>query len=303
MTPITDASVRAQTWRHWDWRPAAPQIYLGSVIVAGMFVLAMSIRSLISAPWDPRLTLLVALTVAGSQLMLRMPAFPVSFSISDIFTFATALMFGPGPAAVVVAVDAAVLSTRLVRSQRSATRYLFNASAGALAMSVSAGAFFALSRTPPLAADPSAIVGHVGSLAAFAILYFVGEYRPRGSGHRPRRRAAALAGVARALHVLVARVCRRRRGRQVALFLMSTQHGDFRVLAFVMPFPFILYVTFRTAVGRMQDDVAHLTRINTMYLATIETLAHAVDARDQVDARSSPAGADKCHAARARVEH
>ena len=261
---------------------AAPQIYLGSVIVAGMFVLAMSIRSLISAPWDPRLTLLVALTVAGSQLMLRMPAFPVSFSISDIFTFATALMFGPGAGAVVVAVDAAVLSTRLVRSQRSATRYLFNASAGALAMSVSAGTFFALSRTPPLAADPSAIVGHVGSLAAFAILYFAANTGLVAV-------AIALAGGQPLWQVWRAHFMSLWPGyvggaaaAGLALFLISTQHGDFRVLAFVMPIPFILYVTFRTAVRRMQDDVAHLTRINTMYLATIETLAHAVDARDQV---------------------
>jgi putative nucleotidyltransferase with HDIG domain len=50
----------------------------------------------------------------------------------------------------------------------------------------------------------------------------------------------------------------------------------------VLPIPFILYITFRTAVARMQDDVAHLTRINSIYLSTIETLAQAVDARDQV---------------------
>ena len=201
MTPITDAGVRAQTWRHWDWRPAAPQIYLGSVIVAGMFVLAMSIRSLISAPWDPRLTLLVALTVAGSQLMLRMPAFPVSFSISDIFTFTTALMFGPargrrrGGGRRRGALDAS--------GAQPAHRHalLFNVSAGALAMSVSAGAFFTLSRTPPLAADPSRHRRARRLARRVCDPVFRGEHRPRGGGHRPRRRAAALAGVARALHV------------------------------------------------------------------------------------------------------
>ena len=138
-----------------------------------MYVLATSIHSMAATPPDPRWAVLALLTVASAQLMLRMPDVPVSFSISDIFTFATALMFGPAAGAVVVGIDAAVLSTRLVRSERSATRYLFNVSAVAVAMSVSARSFFALSRTPPLAADPSVVIGHVGALAAFAVLYFV----------------------------------------------------------------------------------------------------------------------------------
>ena len=50
----------------------------------------------------------------------------------------------------------------------------------------------------------------------------------------------------------------------------------------MLPIPFILYLTFRTAVARMQDQVGHLTRVNSMYLSTIESLAQAVDARDQV---------------------
>jgi putative nucleotidyltransferase with HDIG domain len=66
------------------------------------------------------------------------------------------------------------------------------------------------------------------------------------------------------------------------LFLVSLRQGDFRVLALVLPIPFILYLTFRTAVERMQDHVGHLTRVNSMYLSTIESLAQAVDARDQV---------------------
>jgi putative nucleotidyltransferase with HDIG domain len=68
----------------------------------------------------------------------------------------------------------------------------------------------------------------------------------------------------------------------LTLFLVSARNGDLRVLALVLPIPLILYVAFRTAIARMQDNVAHLTRVNSMYLATIETLAQAVDARDQV---------------------
>ncbi len=34
--------------------------------------------------------------------------------------------------------------------------------------------------------------------------------------------------------------------------------------------------------GRVEDAIGHLQRVNKLHLATIETLAHAVDAKDQV---------------------
>jgi putative nucleotidyltransferase with HDIG domain len=258
------------------------QIYLRCVIAAGVGALVISIGSMLAAPPDLRWIALAVLTVASSKLMMRMPVAPVSFSISEIFTFTTALMFGPAAGAVVVAVEAAVLSTQLVQDKRSLTRYLFNLSAAALAMAIAARAFFALSQTTPLAADPSVIIDHLGSLTVFAVLYFV-----LNTG------LVALA-VSLANQQAVWRVWRTHflslwpgylggaSAAGLTLFLVSARNGDLRVLGLVLPIPLILYVAFRTAIARMQDNVAHLTRVNSMYLATIETLAQAVDARDQV---------------------
>ena len=50
----------------------------------------------------------------------------------------------------------------------------------------------------------------------------------------------------------------------------------------VAPIPLILYVTFKHAIGRMQDHIGHLHQVNRLHLDTIETLAHAIDAKDQV---------------------
>jgi putative nucleotidyltransferase with HDIG domain len=44
----------------------------------------------------------------------------------------------------------------------------------------------------------------------------------------------------------------------------------------------ILYVTFRHALGRAQDQISHLGNVNKVYVGAIEALAHAVDAKDQV---------------------
>ncbi len=269
-------------WHHRERPLLAIQIYLRCVIAAGVCALVISIHSMLTVPPDLRWIALGVLTVASGKLMMRMPVAPVSFSISEIFTFTTALMFGPAAGAVVVAVEAAVLSTQLVQDKRSLTRYLFNLSAAALAMSIAARVFFALSHTTPLAADPSVIIDHLGSLTVFAVLYFV-----LNTG------LVALA-VSLTNQQAVWRVWRTHfmslwpgylggaSAAGLTLFLVSARNGDLRVLALVLPIPLILYVAFRTGIARMQDNVAHLTRVNSMYLATIETLAQAVDARDQV---------------------
>ena len=284
MTALALGAVRKRlgTWRTREQSLLGSDVYVRCVIAAGICLLLASVRALVVSPPDLGWTLLALLSIASAQLMLRMPGVPISFSVSDIFTFTAALMYGPHAGALVAAIDAAVLSMRLVSSRRSTTRYLFNISAATLAMWVAARWFFLLSGTTALAAEPSEIISHVGSLAVFALLYF-----------------ALNTGLVAAAIGLAAR----RSLRQVwcehfmslwpgyvggaatsglALFLFSVRHGDFRVLAFVLPIPFILYDTFRTAIARMQDDVTHLTRINSMYLSTIEALAQAVDARDEV---------------------
>src|SRR5262252_4876527 len=171
---MTDETKRhAGEWRHRELLQLTMNVYVGCVIVTGVAVLTLSIRSLIAAPPDLRWFTLAVLSVASGQLMLRMPVAPISFSIAEIFTFTAALLFGPAAGAVVVAIEAAALSAKLIDDKRSLTRYLFNLSAASLAMLVSARVFFALSRTAPLAANPVLIIDCLGPLAIFAALYFV----------------------------------------------------------------------------------------------------------------------------------
>jgi putative nucleotidyltransferase with HDIG domain len=44
----------------------------------------------------------------------------------------------------------------------------------------------------------------------------------------------------------------------------------------------VLYFTFKTAMARVEDSDKHLEQVNRLYLSTIETLAMAIDAKDQV---------------------
>jgi diguanylate cyclase (GGDEF)-like protein/putative nucleotidyltransferase with HDIG domain len=72
-------------------------------------------------------------------------------------------------------------------------------------------------------------------------------------------------------------------GASVATLLVSyTRNIDFTYLAFVLPLLAVLYVTFAVSMGRVEDANRHLSQLNRLYMSTIETLAMAIDAKDQI---------------------
>jgi putative nucleotidyltransferase with HDIG domain len=73
-------------------------------------------------------------------------------------------------------------------------------------------------------------------------------------------------------------------GGVFAAMLMMLLGRDNPLYAMMLlgPLPVILYMTFRHAMGRAEDEINHLGKVNNVYLAAIEALAHAIDAKDQV---------------------
>src|SRR5260370_27968180 len=66
------------------------------------------------------------------------------------------------------------------------------------------------------------------------------------------------------------------------LLMVLARFGTVDTLILILPLPVILYVTLRHALGRAQDQISHLGTGNRVYVAAIEALAHAVDAKDEV---------------------
>ncbi len=50
----------------------------------------------------------------------------------------------------------------------------------------------------------------------------------------------------------------------------------------MLPLIVVSYLAVKTTLGRLDDTNKHLSEVNTLYLSTIETLAMAIDAKDQV---------------------
>ncbi len=71
-------------------------------------------------------------------------------------------------------------------------------------------------------------------------------------------------------------------GSVAGLLVTYTKEIDFTTLGIIVPLLLISYLTFKTSLGRIEDANEHLTHVNKMFLSTIETLAMAIDAKDQI---------------------
>ena len=72
-------------------------------------------------------------------------------------------------------------------------------------------------------------------------------------------------------------------GASVAVMLVAyTPSINVPALSVIVPLLVITYLMFRMTLGRVDDAHRHVTQVNEMYLSTIEALALAVDAKDQI---------------------
>ena len=148
-------------------------VYLGTVIAAGALVLSWSAVETISRPPGTLWLALAGMMVVSNVARVRLPGFPVSFSLGDTFSFLSALLFGPAAGVLFVALDGFVLSWRLRISKATPTRLAFNLTAPALAMWISARLFFAAVHGQPLAVQPLSMARIIGPLAVFGASYFL----------------------------------------------------------------------------------------------------------------------------------
>jgi PAS domain S-box-containing protein len=145
------------------------RVYFALIITTGGALLVASAVTMARAPVEPLWLVLTGLAFAIGLLAVRLPGFPLSFSLADAFAVAATLLFGAGAGAITVACDGLAISLRLDPAQRTATRLLFNVTAPALAVWLAATTLFAVvdfdqrSNLPLLA----------GALALFGTLYFL----------------------------------------------------------------------------------------------------------------------------------
>jgi putative nucleotidyltransferase with HDIG domain len=261
-------------------RFTAPQrLYFYGVIAAGLAITSTAAHELYRQPPSSQWLVLAALTLLTGSFTIRVTKLSIRISVSDAFVFASVLLFGTAVATVIVAIDSLVATMFMRRENRSVFRSLFNVAVASSSIWVAATAFYAL--TGPLP-GPGVFVltQYLGPLLLLAGLYFLVNswliaialgFEQRASistlwwQHFPWFSLNYFGGVSAA-----------------ALLVSYTRSVDIGAVSVILPLLVISYLSYRTSLDRVQDAQNHVEQLNELYMSTIETLAMAVDAKDQI---------------------
>jgi diguanylate cyclase (GGDEF)-like protein/putative nucleotidyltransferase with HDIG domain len=258
------------------------RVYVGSVAVLGVCAIAHSAYTLYAIPIGWSWFVLAVLTLISGSATVKLPSVPATISISETFVFTSVLLFGPAAGTLTVALDALVISLWLARKGHPFYRIAFNVCALPASLWLAAHIFYWTSDLQPLSlvSVPVEIGGLLGSLFLFTVTYFLLNSWLIAFAISLEKRLAPF------------RVWRDNfawlslnyfGGASVAALLVTyTRNIDYAYLAFVLPLLAVLYFTFSMSMGRVEDANRHLSELNTLYMSTIETLAMAIDAKDQI---------------------
>src|SRR3954464_10528603 len=261
----------------------ARHVYLAAVVLAGSAVVLHSLYGLYIKPVGYEWFVLAGLTLLSGSFTVKVPTIPARLSVSETFVFAAVLLFGPSAATMVVALDSLVISLWIFRSSRRVERVLFNFAAPAIAVWLASQAFYALAGVEPLALNPRPILGLVFPLLVLAVVYFLLNswliaiavaFEQHGSAVIVWRRNFLWLSLNYFSGASVAAL--------LLPYLQDQGYAFVRVLGVLLPLLLISYLTLKTALGRVEDANRHLAELNRLYLSTIETLAMAIDAKDQI---------------------
>jgi len=260
--------------------PKNGRAFVSAVILAGFLVVSWSVRELIQDPVGLQWFMLAALTLVSGSATVKLPSVPASISISETFVFAAVLLYGPAAGTLIVALDGLVISYWISKRRHEPYRALFNMSAPAVSAWLASKIFFFIAGVEPLVQAPATLNRILPALFVFAVAYF---------GFNSWLIAVAISLEKRVSPLKVWRenfvwlslnyFC----GASVAVLLVAgTRQVDLRFIGVIVPLLLVLYFTFKTSMDRVEDANRHVEKVNRLYLSTIETLAMAIDAKDQV---------------------
>jgi len=256
------------------------KIYLWVVIVTGFAVVAGSLHQLYIEPIGRQWFILAALTLISGSATVRLPSSYASISTSETFVFTAVLLYGPAAGTVVVVLDALVLSFWISKRQDEPHRAMFNLAAPALSVWLASHLFFLVAGIAPLVKEPSPINAILPALVIFALVYFTLNSWLITFVIAFERRLDPVTIWKRSFVWLSLNYLG---GASVAFLLVGYNRKiDLGYVGVIIPLLLVLYFTFKTTMGRVEDADKHLEQLNRLYLSTIETLAMAIDAKDQV---------------------
>ena len=254
--------------------------YLRTIQTSGSAILIGCATDLAIHPPGWLWLLLVGITALTGTHAVKIPGVVVRLSVSEPIVFLATLLFGPAAGTLTAVVDALVMSLRLPPHLRTPHRLLFNVGALAVTVLPSALLYFRLTGLDARAPKYAALEAFVGPLYVFAACVFLFNSWLVALAVSFERKVSAFAIWRSQFLWLFASYFA---SAAIAAILVVLTHSlDFALVGVLVPLVAVTFLAVRTTLGRLDDTNKHLGRVNTLYLSTIETLAMAIDAKDQV---------------------
>lgn len=250
--------------------------YFGATIAIGCGVVSLSAWQVYRDDVPLQWLVLAGLTALTGSFTVRVPGVPARISVSDAFVFASVLLFGPATATVIVALDSIVMAAW---GKSAPLRAFFNLSATSLSIWLAAQSFYALAGAAPGASN-LALTSLLWPLFVLAAVYFLTNTWLVAIALSIERQTDPVKLWIETFPFFGLNYFG---GVSVAALLVSyTRSVDLAAVGIILPLLVISYLTHRAALGRVQDAQKHVEQVNELYMSTIETLAMAVDAKDQI---------------------
>ena len=255
----------------------ALRVYLHTVVAAGAVVLAHSAVAAAHTPRPSAWLALTALTMLAGCFRLHFKSVSANIAIDDTFFISTALLFGPAAGTLTMAASCLLFS---VQRRKRPSQIAFNTASLALSMYIGSRVFFAIAGVAPLGAGLAPIAHLVGPLIALTLVYFSLN--------------SALTAIAVGLDTLQSPIEVWKTNfrwlwigylgsASIAFCLiLLLQQNSLAAAAMILPLFAVFYLTLRATFGRLDDARLHLGDMDRLYLSTVETLAMAIDAKDDV---------------------
>ena len=267
------------------------QIYVAVIVGFGLLAVVASGFQLSQQPlsWHLNWLKLAALTLVSGWLSVKLPTVSASISISETFVFAGTLLFGPAVGAILVLLDAGVLC---IRSQYSRRKFrwqqvLFNLGASPLSIWVAANVVGIQQPSPvadgALATEVALNWSFIITLSLFTAIYFLLN--------------SCFVTIAVALESRTSpfEIWRKNfggifvnfaGGASIAAFLVvnakSAQAIDWTFIGVIIPLLLVIYLTYSWSTRRVEAERQKNLELNRVFMSTIEALALAIHAKDQV---------------------
>jgi putative nucleotidyltransferase with HDIG domain len=252
--------------------------FIAMVVALGAVAIAHSVLTVHPASLNGYALLLALLTVVTSRFAIQMPGRPATVSVSEVFVFASVLLFGPAVPVLTVAIDG--LSISLTQKDRRLYRALFNVAEPAMSTWAAAQAFFAVAGVAPGAPLSTATPAIVPAALAMAGVFFACNSGLTAIAVALENGTASYA-VWRS-HAWYLAVNYHAAASLATLAVSSGSRINFGFVGLVGPLLLLSYVAYREASTRIDEAHRHVDDVERLYRASVEMLAIAVDAKDQV---------------------